>query len=232
MSHSRRRAEAVPAGSQPTAALDRDPYRKVGRWYDWLVEPAAGRNRAIGYALCPPRPGLRVLDMGCGTGTQLAVYQRAGCPVAGVDTSPAMLALARRKLGQDADLRRESAAQTSFASGTFDLVNVVLVLHELPARLRGAVLDECARVVREDGAIVVADFRAGPYAFPTGWIYEGVILALELIIGGRQHFAHYRHFIAQRGLPPLFAAAHLRVADARVAAGGTTGVYLVRKGAA
>ncbi len=170
--------------------------------------------------------------MGCGTGTQLAVYQQAGCDVCGVDTSSTMLAAARRKLGPAADLRLEGAAQTSFADDTFDLVNVVLVLHELPARLRRPVLVECSRVVREDGAIVVADFGCPPYAFPTGWLYEGLILALELIIGGRQHFANYRHFLAHRGLLPLFEAARLHVADSRVAAGGTTGIYRLKKSAA
>jgi SAM-dependent methyltransferase len=54
------------------------------------------------------RTGKRVLEVGCGTGRLLLPLARAGCRLVGVDASPAMLALADRKLanaGEDVRLR-------------------------------------------------------------------------------------------------------------------------------
>ena len=44
------------------------------------------------------RPGLAVLDAGCGTGTDLLHLAAAGCRATGVDLSPGMLAIARDRL--------------------------------------------------------------------------------------------------------------------------------------
>ncbi len=43
----------------------------------------------------PPKEGMLVLDVGCGTGTNLSLYHEAGCSVFGIDSSPAMLAEAK-----------------------------------------------------------------------------------------------------------------------------------------
>ena len=45
--------------------------------------------------LLGPRPGERILDVGCGTGQLTAEIAKAGAEVMGVDNSPAMVAQAR-----------------------------------------------------------------------------------------------------------------------------------------
>jgi SAM-dependent methyltransferase len=49
--------------------------------------------------------GRRILDAGCGSGPLFAVLRDGGAIVSGFDKSAAMLELARRRLGPDADLR-------------------------------------------------------------------------------------------------------------------------------
>jgi predicted TPR repeat methyltransferase len=48
--------------------------------------------------------GRRILDVGCGSGPIAAALRDRGAIVTGLDSSAGMLALARRRLGPDADL--------------------------------------------------------------------------------------------------------------------------------
>lgn len=207
--------------------MKRDPYRGLSKAYDWLCEPSAGILRRIGLEVFPPRENISVLDIGCGTGTQLALYRRAGCKLFGVDTSQAMLEKARRKLGDTADLRLEDASHLSFPGSMFDLVSMVLVLHEMPAALRPAVLAECRRVVKDSGRIMIIDFTFGPYPFPMGYVWR-VLRRFFEITAGREHYAHYLDFRAREGLAPLITEARLTV-DKRVPSEhGVAGVYLLQ----
>jgi SAM-dependent methyltransferase len=48
--------------------------------------------------------GLRVLDAGCGSGPLTEALEAKGAVVSGFDVSPAMVELARQRLGEDADV--------------------------------------------------------------------------------------------------------------------------------
>ncbi|WP_372730169.1 methyltransferase domain-containing protein, partial [Nocardioides sp.] len=54
--------------------------------------------------------GRRVLDAGCGAGPLMASLRDRGADVAGFDLSAAMVDLARKRLGGDADLPRPAGA--------------------------------------------------------------------------------------------------------------------------
>jgi ubiquinone/menaquinone biosynthesis C-methylase UbiE len=138
-----------------------------------------------------------------------------------------MLAVARRKLGNTADLRLEDASRMSFASRMFDLVSIVLVLHEMPAALRPAVLAECKRVVKADGRILLIDFNFGPYSVPAGWMWRLVRRFTELL-AGREHFTNYCDFKKRGGLDPLIADGHLEVDKRFVTKVGTAAVFLLK----
>jgi ubiquinone/menaquinone biosynthesis C-methylase UbiE len=207
--------------------MEKDPYVNMSEKYDRQVEPSARRLRELGRALFPPRENLKILDVACGTGNQLSLYRMAGCQLFGIDCSPSMLEVARRKFGQSADLRLEDASHMSFASGTFDLVTIVLALHEMPAATRPSVLAESLRVAKPDGRVMVIDFHFGPYAFPKGWAQKLFILIMEMG-AGREHFSNYRDFIRHRGLEGLVAEQNSTVEKHFVPATGTAAVYLLK----
>jgi len=208
--------------------MNKDPYRIAARTYDLFAEPLQSRVRKTGLELFPPRDNLSILDVGCGTGTQLALYNRTGCKLYGVDTSPAMLARAQRKLGETAELHLEDASHMNFPSQMFDLVSALLVIHEMPASLRPAVLTECKRMAKTDGRIMVVDWHLGPYPFPMGYAWRLVRRWFE-ITGGRQHYANYCDFKKRGGLAPLIDGAHLSVDKQRVVHPyGTIIVYLLK----
>src|SRR5829696_5811639 len=69
--------------------------------------------------------GRKVLDVGCGAGTDLARFAREGAIVTGVDLSPSAIALARQNFahqGLSGDLREADGERLPFADNEFDFV--------------------------------------------------------------------------------------------------------------
>jgi ubiquinone/menaquinone biosynthesis C-methylase UbiE len=202
-----------------------DPYRLIARFYDAIVEPFNASLRRYVLKFARPEPGASILEIGCGTGTNLQLFAEVGCRVAGIDLSPSMLDLARTKLGATADLHLGDAADMPFGDADFDLVVAFLTLHEMPQASRIAVVGELARVVSPDGDVLFIDYRPGPYRFPKGWAYRSIIYCIEFLAGW-EHFQNHRDFLARGGLPPLLEAHGLSVAKQKVLAGGNIHVLL------
>jgi ArsR family transcriptional regulator len=127
-----------------------DALRKV--WSDDLL-----RARALA-RLIPP--GLRVADIGTGTGVLALELARAGLRVVAVDHSARMLDAARAKLGRDPgleiDLRLGDASSLPLADGEVDAAFAHMVLQYLASPVDA--LREMARVVAPGGSVVVIDF--------------------------------------------------------------------------
>lgn len=79
---------------------------------------------ALGLAALAPRPGERILDLGCGGGATTARIVKAvgpGGAVTGIDISPDLLAVARARPGNEAATFLEGDAQGwDFAAGAYD----------------------------------------------------------------------------------------------------------------
>ena len=198
----------------------KDPYKRIARFYDMAVEPFNAALRKVVLKVARPSPGMKVLEVGCGTGTNLALFADAGCQVSGIDLSPSMIDIAKKKLGDRANLRLGDASDMPFGDSEFDLVLGFLTLHEMPAEARGAVVSEMARVVAGEGRILFVDFHHGPYRFPKGWVYRSIIVPIE-IGAGLEHFTNHRDFLSRRGLPGLISGNGLTVKRQMLLGGGT-----------
>ena len=132
--------------------------RMMGAWsriagenfLDWLVPP----------------PGLRWIDIGCGSGvfTELLVDRCAPAEVQGVDPSEAQLSFARtRPAARVAKFGQGDATTLPFASGRFDAAVMALVISFVPDPAKGVA--EMVRVVRPGGMVAayVWDMLGGGY---------------------------------------------------------------------
>ncbi|MEX0885898.1 MAG: class I SAM-dependent methyltransferase [Phycisphaeraceae bacterium] len=112
------------------------------------------------------RPGDRVLDLGCGPGTQLIQLAEL-CPDAefvGVDLSPRMLALAEANAAASGTTnvrwrQADITALDAFDDSSFGVITSSMTLHHLPtmADLRRC-LEQVHRLLDADGRVYLADF--------------------------------------------------------------------------
>jgi len=195
--------------------------------YETVIGPLMRGSRETGLRLFPPRPGMRVLDVGCGAGAQLSSYAAADCVVTGLDTSPAMLAEARGRLGPRAGLVRGDAAALPFPDGSFDLVMAATVLHQLPEEVVPAALGEMARVVDDAGRVLVLDYHPAMRIGLRSKVMGALGTAIETL-AGTEHRRCYRAFLESGGLPALAHRGGLEIEHQDIGAAGTFGVYLLR----
>ena len=205
-----------------------DPYRKLAMRYDSRIERLIKPLRVKAMEMFPAREGMRVLDVGCGTGSFLDLYHKAGCAVFGIDCSPSMLSLAREKLGERASLHMGDASNMPYTVNTFDLVIFVLSLHEMPHSARLSALSEAFRVLKKNGRMLFVDYQYGPLKFIAGWLEKVVIVYFEMR-AGREHFKNYRNFLRRGGLPGLMSEHKLSVEKMDTAYNGNIRLYLVSK---
>lgn len=92
-------------------------------------------EKEIVYDLLQARQGLKVLDIGCGTGQYSVELARLGCQVVGIDISEEMLNEARKKAAQE-NLNIEFISgdihELELPENTFDLVLSVTALEFFP----------------------------------------------------------------------------------------------------
>jgi ubiquinone/menaquinone biosynthesis C-methylase UbiE len=105
------------------------------------------------------RPGLTVLDLGCGPGTDLAELAAAvteSGAVLGVDRDPAMIDEARRRLAAWPNVRLKvgDAHDLPLGEHSVDRVRVDRVLHQVDDPVR--VIAELRRVLRPGGVAALA----------------------------------------------------------------------------
>ncbi len=144
--------------------------RLWARFYDlgsWLMSFGQGAkmNRDI-VEMAGIRPGQKVLDVGCGTGAQTLLAAEAAGPghAAGIDASPEMIEVARRKAmkkGLEIDLRVAAIEALPFGDSEFDAVLSGFMLHHLPDDLKRKGFAEVRRVLKPGGRFLAVDMVGG-----------------------------------------------------------------------
>lgn len=176
------------------------------------------RRRIVESVCDSTGPGGKILDVCSGTGdVALAIANaRRDVDVTGIDFSPAMLDVARRK-GKDVDnvtWREGDAMNLPFEENTFQAATISFGLRNTADYLR--VLQEMTRVVIPGGWVYCLDsfVPESPVIRPFYWLYFRYVM--PVLGGGWHHRKEYtwlwqstKQFVTSRELLQLFEEAGL-----------------------
>ncbi|MBI4021207.1 MAG: methyltransferase domain-containing protein [Candidatus Aenigmarchaeota archaeon] len=102
------------------------------------------------------RPGQRVLDIGCGSGTVTRAIARRGCPAVGVDVSEACIAYATGKAqeeGLDATFLVGSIEALPFADRSFDCIIASHIIEHVEQP--GRIIRDMYRLLTPGGTLIL-----------------------------------------------------------------------------
>lgn len=199
------------AGNEQRAAQVNRLFAAIARRYDLINDVQSfglhrfWKRRVIN--LGSLRPGLRALDVCCGTGDLALAMADRGAEVTGLDFSEPMLAIAERRRQK---CRQRRLAKLNFIPGdaqqipcpdnSFDVVTIGYGLRNLSSWETG--LAEMCRVARPGGRLIVLDFGKPENAawravyfthlrccVPLiGWLFCGNAQAYGYILESLKHF--------------------------------------------
>lgn len=121
-----------------------------------LTRERAWRVRML--EMLATRPGERLLDVGCGTGSFLKLLEGRDLVLAGVDAEAAALAIARGKLGYDVQLLQANALALPCDPGSLDVITSSLFFHHLLPKDKLLCLQEIHRALRPGGRLLIGDW--------------------------------------------------------------------------
>ncbi len=131
--------------------------------------------------------GLRVLEIGCGTGAMTVEMAKAGAKVSAIDISPGMLAEAAKRIAkvnveEHVDLQLMDAVMIDelFNSQSFDLIVSSLALSEMTERGRRFILKAGRKLLAPDGKLAVLD-EVRPASGGSRFLYTLVRAPLQLL---------------------------------------------------
>jgi ubiquinone/menaquinone biosynthesis C-methylase UbiE len=163
--------------------LIRRRYNRIAFLYDFMEIPLEIlRFGSWRQKLRSHIKGNRALEVGVGTGKNLAYYPR-GVEITAIDFSPRMLRRARKKAMRDnvdAELLEMDAQQLAFPDDSFDTVFATFVFCSVPDPVAG--LRELRRVCKPDGRLLLLEHMR-PESSLAGIIFDLLNPIVVRIVG-------------------------------------------------
>lgn len=157
------------------------------------------------------KPDMKILDIGCGTGSLIIDAAKAGARTTGVDISTGMLAVAQKRIANNRMRDRITLHNAGvveidslFEENSFDLIISTLVFSELYCEERALALHQIKKILRPNGTLVIAvEVQPGkPLKKIIYYLVRFPLTVLTYVIAqiGTKPFTHISEEITESGL--------------------------------
>lgn len=179
-------------------------------WYDgWFYDRfiAPNQDRMFHEIKNSIKPNSTVIDVGCGTGRFSFFVADKVSKVTGIDLSKKNIDKAKENLTKfpNDKLSFHHSALSDIISQNlhFDYAVMTYVIHEVNPEERASLLNEMGRVADK---IIIGD-----YLVPVRPGFWSIINELVEYFAGKEHYANFKHFVANGGLTVLAKKANLKI---------------------
>ncbi len=167
-------------------------FDKEAGTYDGWYQTKKGRlidevETSLAMELLQPKRGMKILDIGCGTGNYSIKLAEAGCVVTAIDVSQKMLDIAIEKTKSrklNIDFRIGQVENLDFVNDLFDAVVSVTAIEFFDDVEKG--FEEMFRVAKNDAPIVVGTINresAWGELYETPWFQENSVFKYANLVG-------------------------------------------------
>lgn len=159
--------------------------KMVPSYDSYMRRMTFGRERTLRemtVSLAQVKPGARVLEVGCGTGTLTLAAKRQAGPsgkVFGIDIIPGMVELSQQKAAQaneDITFQFGSIDDIPFSANQFDVVMCSFMIFHMSEMMRSKGIAEIYRVLKPQGRLLVLDLASPTQPLPRA--------IAQLLLGG------------------------------------------------
>lgn len=127
------------------------------QWYESKLGEFVDKvETELAFLLFKPTPGMKILDVGCGTGNFSIKLAEMGCKVVGIDISEEMLNKARKKAkdkGLDIEFHNMDIYNINFPAESFDGVFSMAAFEFIKEPQKA--YDEMYRVLKKNGHLLI-----------------------------------------------------------------------------
>lgn len=169
--------------------------------------------RELGFLQKHARMEQKILDIGCGNGRILDMFNNKNIQYTGVDSSKELIEIAKDQRGDRGVFVHANALTLPFEENTFDTVFSIAVLHHIPSKnYRNMFMSEAYRVLKPRGTFIFTTWNILQWRF----FKTHAIHTLKKIIGksdmdfgdtiltfGQLKRERYVHACTKRGLKKL-----------------------------
>jgi ubiquinone/menaquinone biosynthesis C-methylase UbiE len=122
---------------------------KFALFYDFFLDGALKPIRLKNLEIISKYHCQKIIDLGCGTGSQCRILSKHGFEVVGIDSSEKMLKVAKKKNIYKTTFMRGDITQNLLPHETFDCVIITLVLHTNNRKTIKRILEEAKKVTKK-----------------------------------------------------------------------------------
>ncbi len=110
--------------------------------------------------------GDNILDIGCGNGRLLNLFENKDIDYTGIDSSKELIEIAKKNYGKQRNFIHANALSLPFQDKTFDMVFSIAVLHHVPSKkFRACFVSEANRVLKPKGTLILTVWNIWQWRF-------------------------------------------------------------------